>query len=42
MVMFLAPLGLILSLQRGGGLFFVGLYGVLACYFSGETIALSK
>ncbi|CDJ65283.1 hypothetical protein ENH_00006790 [Eimeria necatrix] len=40
MVMFLAPLGLILSLQRGGGLFFVGLYGVLACYFSAVMVRL--
>ena len=36
MVIFVAPLGLIISLRRGDGLFFIGLYGVLACYFSGE------
>ncbi|OEH80140.1 oligosaccharyl transferase [Cyclospora cayetanensis] len=38
MNIFLAPLGLIIALQRGGGSFFIGLYGVLACYFSGGPI----
>ncbi|KAL8271929.1 hypothetical protein Esti_004053 [Eimeria stiedai] len=40
MLMFLVPMGLIISLRRGGGLFFVGLYGVLACYFSAVMIRL--
>ncbi|CDJ60271.1 oligosaccharyl transferase STT3, putative [Eimeria maxima] len=40
MVIFLAPLGLIISLRRGGGLFFIGLYGVLACYFSAVMVRL--
>ncbi|CDJ51085.1 oligosaccharyl transferase STT3, putative [Eimeria brunetti] len=40
MIIFLAPLGLIISLRRGEGLFFIGLYGVLACYFSAVMIRL--
>ncbi|CDJ33488.1 oligosaccharyl transferase STT3, putative [Eimeria mitis] len=39
-IIFLAPLGLIISLRRGEGLFFIGLYGVLACYFSAVMIRL--
>ncbi|CDI76175.1 oligosaccharyl transferase STT3, putative [Eimeria praecox] len=40
MIIFIAPLGLIISLRQGGGAFFIGLYGVLACYFSAVMIRL--
>ncbi|KAL8430707.1 hypothetical protein Efla_007573 [Eimeria flavescens] len=40
MAIFLAPMGLVISLRRGGGLFFLALYGVLASYFSAIMVRL--